>query len=208
MMFVEVFVPRGTLTHDQRRRVSERLMTGLMPEEGAPAESVEAARAFTQVVVHEPETWIVGGRSVAPTDPPRYVVRVSVPGAWRKEMSALIIPEVTRALAEIDPDPSRLYDESHAWVHVVGIAEGSCGVFGQAMGSTDIVKVITKSYREGAQGDRTEDLPPGTALDPVCGMTVPLADAAKIVKQDGTTYAFCGSACHAVFAQDQRAAVH
>lgn len=207
MIFVELFAPAGTLTPRQRRRIGEELVTAVVPEqEGAPPESVESARAFTQVVVHEPEMWIAGGNPPAPAEASRYLVRVSLPGSWRKEIAPIIIPAITDVLARAEADSARLYDEPRAWVQVVGIAEGSYGLFGRVMGSTDIVRTITESYRRGAGSGRAEDIPQGMALDPVCGMVVSLTDAAGVVQDGDVTYAFCGSACHAVYEQDRRAA--
>jgi YHS domain-containing protein len=210
MMFIELFVPKGALSTEQRRRLSERLIIEFMTEEeeaSAPAAVIEASRAIEQVVVHEPDTWIVGGRPVDPAEPPRYVVRVSVPGSWRKEMSAEVISRVTRVLAEADADPQRLYREPHAWVHVIGIPEGSCGAFGQVMGSSDIVKLITRPFRESPERDALiKAAAPGTAIDPICGMTVALHDTAITLEHEGTTYAFCSPACRAVFTEEQRAA--
>jgi len=164
MMFVELFAPKGALGPEQRRRVAERLATEVMREESAPPAVIEASLAMSHVVVHEPDTWLVGGRPVESTEAPRYLVRVSVPDAWRKEMSEHVISRVTRVLAEIDDDPHRLFREPHAWVHVVGVPEGSMGAFGHVMGSTDIVKMITKSFRASHAAPR--DPAPGTAIDP------------------------------------------
>jgi YHS domain-containing protein len=204
MMFIELFAPKGAFSEEQRRQLGARLIE-VMSEESAPAPVIEAWRAVSQVVVYEPDTWIVGGRAVGPSDPPRYVVRVSVPGAWRKDMSAEVISRFTRVLAEADTDPQRLYQEPHVWVHVVGIPEGSCGVFGQVMRSTDIVKMITRSYREAPEGSMPANEPaPGMAIDPICGMTVALTDTTITLEHGGTTYAFCSAGCRAVFAEQLR----
>lgn len=209
MMFIELFVPKGALSEEQRRNLSERLITEFMTdeeEESAPTTVVEANRAIQQVVVHEPDPWIAGGRLVDASEPPRYVVRVSVPGAWRKEMSAEVISRVTRVLAEADQDPQRLYQEPVAWVHIIGVPEGSYGTFGQVMRSPDIVRMITKSFRESPErAALMKAAPPGTAIDPVCGMTVPLTDTAITLEHDGTTYAFCSAGCRTVFVEEQRA---
>jgi YHS domain-containing protein/phenylpyruvate tautomerase PptA (4-oxalocrotonate tautomerase family) len=207
MMFVELFAPKGALSTEQRRQIAERLITEVMLEESAPAAVVEAGRAISQMVVHEPDTWIVGGRAVDPSEPPRYVVRVSVPAAWRKEMSAELIARVTRVLAEADTDPRRLYQQPHVWVHVVGVAEGSCGVFGQVMRSTDIVKMLVKPLGEAASGGIPVEQPAkGTTVDPICGMTVALTETAVTLEHDGVTYAFCCIGCRTVFAEQLRAA--
>jgi YHS domain-containing protein/phenylpyruvate tautomerase PptA (4-oxalocrotonate tautomerase family) len=206
MMFIELFVSKGALGEEQRRQLAERLVTELMYEESAPAAVLEAGRALTQVVVHEPDIWVVGGRAVDSAEPPRYVVRVSVPGSWRKEGSAMLISRVTQVLAEADADPQRLYQEPHAWVHIVGIAEGSCGAFGQVLRSNDITRLITRPYREAPEGSiPTKVLAPGMAIDPICGMTVALTDTTITLEREGTTYAFCSPACRAVFAEELRA---
>lgn len=201
MMFIELFVPRGSLSPERRRRVAERLVTEVMSEESAPPAVIEASLALSHVVVHEPDTWMVGGRSLEPTEAPRYLVRVSVPNAWRKEMSEHVISRVTRVLAEADDDPHRLYREPHAWVHVVGVPEGSMGAFGHVMGSTDIVKMVTRPFREAEVS--TADPPPGTAIDPICGMSVTLAEATITLAHDGTEYAFCSAACRRVFSEER-----
>jgi hypothetical protein len=138
MMFFEVYVPTGALSGDQRRSLAERLITEFMTEDeerGVPRALIEATRITEQVVVHEVDTWVVGGLAVGPDEPPRYVVRVSVPSSWLDEMSHEVISRVTRVLASIDADPDRLYDEPVAWVHVHGIPDGSCGVMGRVMRS-------------------------------------------------------------------------
>jgi phenylpyruvate tautomerase PptA (4-oxalocrotonate tautomerase family) len=139
MMLVELFAPRGTLTGRRRREVVERLCTELLHEEGVPPAVAEASRTATHVVVHEPATWMVGGR---PAEGPRFVVRVSVPGAWRAEISARVIARVTQVLVGA-------FDDEHAvvWVHVIGVPEGGMGAFGRVMRSTDIVKLLTASFR-------------------------------------------------------------
>ena len=102
MMFIELFARKGTFSEEQRRQIGERLIE-VMSDESAPAVVIEAWHNISQVVFHEPDTWIIGGRPVDPSEPPRYVVRVSVPGAWRKDMSVEVISRFTRVLAELEP---------------------------------------------------------------------------------------------------------
>jgi phenylpyruvate tautomerase PptA (4-oxalocrotonate tautomerase family) len=137
MMFFEVYVPSGALSGDQRRSLAERLITDFMTEDeerGVPSALIEAARMTEQVVVHQVDTWVVGGRAIG-ADERRYVVRVSVPSGWLREMRQEVISRVTRVLASFDAIPDRVYDEPVAWVYVEGIPDGSCGVFGKAMRS-------------------------------------------------------------------------
>jgi YHS domain-containing protein len=93
------------------------------------------------------------------------------------------------------------------WVHVIGVPEGSCGALGQVMRSADIIKMVTKPYREASKSHvHTAKQAPGTAIDPICGMTVMQSDKAIVLEHQGTTYAFCSVGCRTVFAEQLRAA--
>jgi phenylpyruvate tautomerase PptA (4-oxalocrotonate tautomerase family) len=123
MMLIEMFVPQGSLTEEQRLRVSERLVTAVMSAENAPADLLARGRAMTYVAIHESAA-LVSGRPPGATDPPQYVVRVSVPGAHNTDaIRAEIVARVTRVLAELDDDPQRLYREPHAWVQIIEVPE-------------------------------------------------------------------------------------
>lgn len=205
MVLIELYVPKDSLSQEQRRQLAERLVHEMTTGESAPEAVLEAARAFFQVVAHAPETWIVDGRAVDPAEPPRYIVRVTVPAAWRKEMSEHVIALITRVIAEMDANPQRLYEEPHVWVQVVGILEGSYGLFGKVMRSTDIVEEMVRPMTEAGADALLRDPPPGMAIDPVCGMTVPMGETAVTWVHEGTTYAFCSTACRTVFKERQRA---
>lgn len=198
MMFIELFAPRGALGQEARGQLGRRLIEA-MSEGGAPEGVIEAWRAISQVVVHEVDTWVVGGQPLDQSAPPRYVVRVSVPGPWRREMSGEVIARIIRALADSDSDPQRLYREPHAWVHLIGVPDGSYGTCGQALQSSDLIEMITRPFREAPAGDRPAAAP-GTAIDPVCGMTVALTETAITLEHEGATYAFCSTGCRAFFA--------
>lgn len=206
MICIELLVPKGSLSEEQRRHISQRLITELVVAHEAPPGVVEECLAISQVLVHEPDPWIVGGRSLDAAEPPRYMVRASVPAPWLNEMSAHLIAVVTRVLAEADENPQRLYQEPHAWVHVIGVPEGSCGVFGQVMKSKDIIKMITRPFREAPEGSLpVRELVPGTAIDPICGMVAPLSgDRAITLEHKGAIYAFCSNGCRAVFEEEVR----
>ncbi|MFJ9543800.1 hypothetical protein ACIRPX_42230 [Streptomyces sp. NPDC101225] len=208
MIVIEVFAPAGVLGPAQRQRLGERLIDALMGTEDAHAEAVmDSARALTQVLVHEPAAWITGDRRpVDPADPPRYLIRVGAPAAWRKEMSAHAIDRLTQALAETEAeagrDPDRLRDQPHALVQVVGIAEGSLGMCGRPMGSLDLIQHMTAPHRDAIARLSTADLPPGTVIDPVCGMTVDLGTTDLTLEVDGTLHGFCNGQCRRIFADE------
>lgn len=203
MMFTEVFVPKGVFGRDELDALAQRLTTRELhapPADGEPGEThadpgvLEFLDSITHVVVHEVDVWVAGGRRLGAGEPPRYVVRVHVPGPWRKDLSDSLVTRITRALAASDPDPDRLYREPHAEVHVLGVPDGGYGAFGRVVGATALTEMINKSVRG------TETVPPGMAVDPTCGATVPLTGPDAVTAEvDGTTHGFCCAHCRRHF---------
>jgi len=187
MMFTEVFVPKGRLTADRRRRLAQGFM-GCMTGAGEEMDERQAAvfASQFQVVVHEPETWVVGSDLAG--DPPPYLVRVHVPGPWRKDTSEHIITTYTRLIVEEDPGAA-------VQVHVLGVADGSMGVRGEAKTSTGLVEMMNDPLRQ--------DLAEGRAVvDPICDMIVML-DKAPTLEWEGTLYGFCCKDCRTEFVKRQ-----
>jgi YHS domain-containing protein len=207
MMFLELFVPRGTFSTDQLQRLAAQLtMKQLLTHVDAIRDVVDASEAATanagvmdfldsinHVVVHEVGTWIVDGRRLDPTEPPRYVARVHVPGPWRKAMSAFLIASITRALSQADTDPERLYQKPHVEVHVIGVPEGGYGVFGRVTGESALLDMISQ-----AKTDTPTPESPGVLVDPVCGMVA--TDMVDTLEHEGTIYGFCSPGCRRHFA--------
>ncbi|MFE7173270.1 hypothetical protein [Streptomyces sp. NPDC057616] len=214
MILIELFAPAGILDPARHHQLGKRLIDALMGTEVAHAPAVmDSARALTQVLIHEPTAWITGDRHPVDTaQPPRYLIRVSAPAAWRKEMSAHAIERLTQALAETEAeagrDPDRLLEQPHALVHVVGIAEGSLGMCGRPMGSLDLIQHMTAPHRDAIARIPTVDLPPGTVVDPVCGMTVDLHSTDLILEVDGIRYGFCNGQCRRIFADEHGVALN
>jgi phenylpyruvate tautomerase PptA (4-oxalocrotonate tautomerase family)/YHS domain-containing protein len=203
MLFFELFTPKGTLSAEQRRRISERLITEVVAAEGAPAAIIERGRAITQVVVHEPDVWVVGGRPLDADGAPRFVVRVSVPGGHLTDATrAELVARVTRVLTEVALAP-RLYQEPNAWVHIVEIPDGNIGLFGHVMRTDEIVQMTVTGERAARDSASGDEQAPATAVDPICGMTVALTAEAITLEHEGTTYAFCATACRDIFAAAQ-----
>lgn len=194
MMTIEVLVRKGTTTAAQRAALGRALLTGLITEDGAPDAVLDKARALTNVLVHEPDVWVTAD------DAPRYLVRMVVPGSWHsKDFGAYMIPRITEIIAATEPDPGRLYREPHCQVQIIGLKEHALGTLGRVTTATDITRLITDDYR--TSGDQREAAP-GTAIDPVCGMTVDLATATITLERDGTLYAFCAPVCKKVFSEE------
>ena len=217
MTFIELFAPAGTLDDAQRSHLGERLVTELIRADGAPPEIIERGREMTWLVVHEPEVWTVGGRPVGPADPPRYVVRVSVPGGHLNEgMRAELVSRLTGVIAEVEDDPRRVYEHPDAWVHVHEVPNGHFGAFGQIVTTEDITRMAVTGERPHAPTSepRTDGHGPEPAtggptprdpatqevIDPICGMTVVLDGESLTLDVDGTTYGFCSAICRDLFA--------
>ncbi|MBO1329988.1 hypothetical protein [Streptomyces sp. VRA16 Mangrove soil] len=207
MLLIEVHVARGTLTEQERQSLGRRLVDAMMTEEeGHAVEVIDAQRAVTQVLVHEPAAWVLGQRPAAdPADPPRYLVRITVPASWRKEVSTHAVPAVTDALAETERaagrDPERVREAPHAVILVDGVAEGSVGLFGRVMGSMDLADMVTRPYRETA-GPHPASTADGRWIDPVCGMTVERSPGAITLEHGGVLYGFCHGMCRRSFADE------
>ncbi|MFW5418076.1 YHS domain-containing protein [Nocardiopsis sp. CNT-189] len=205
MFFIEVFIPKGSLDPERRRLLMQRLgsVDELLMGEPMHPEAERTMRSCYQAVLHEQEIWTVGGALWTEGDPARYVVRLQVPGSWRKEMAEHLIPIFLRIIGEIDGDPEGVAGEPRALVHAVGVPEGSVGVFGGPMRSEDLGLKIGQSFREARRRGETEPGPrPGAVYDPMCGMTIDLATAEFTLEHGGEVYGFCCDPCRTSFRKE------
>lgn len=208
MMLIEVDVPTGVLDVEERKALGRQLMDALMPEgDSHHPDVLNAERQHVQALVRENDAWLLAQRPAAdPADPPRYFVRVTVPGSWRKDMSPTVVEVVTGVLAEVESaagrDPGHLRDAPHAMVHVVGVSEGSVGLYGKAMSHRALEDHATASFREALLDGRVEAPGPGKLLDPVCGMVVDDTPTAFTLEHDGTRHGFCSLSCRRFFADE------
>jgi phenylpyruvate tautomerase PptA (4-oxalocrotonate tautomerase family) len=142
MPFVELFAPKGALDSERGRVAARELVAEVMKAEGAP--DTPAARSISWLVVNEPDAWFVGGEPLGEGEPPRYVVRVSVPaGSLDDAKRADMVDRVTRVLAGAEEHSDRLYREPVAWVHIHEVPEGNWGAAGRPVGLRDIVGFVT-----------------------------------------------------------------
>jgi YHS domain-containing protein len=189
MLFIELFVPKGRLDTDRRRKIAKGLLAAMAGAEeegetGPDPRSVAVFNSYFHVVVHEPETWVVGEDLVSAGGPAPYMVRVHVPGPWRKDTAEHAIGRLTGAI--VDEDPGAVVQ-----VHVLGVAEGSFGVRGEPKTSAQLIEMMNEPLQQ--------DLAEGRAVvDPVCDMIVPLATAPTL-EWEGTLYGFCCPECRAEF---------
>jgi YHS domain-containing protein len=198
MMTIEVFVTGRALTAEAEHELGDRVLRALTTEDAAPDAVLDGAREFIHVLVAQPRTWATGGPP--PDAAPRYLVRLTVPGSWSNgEFADHVVPLVTGAIAATEPDPTRLHREPHCIVQVVGLREHCVGTLGRTTTSTEITRLMTRSFRDA--GD-LPDAPEGSTIDPVCGMVVEWDTAKFTLTHDGVDQAFCAPSCRKVYAED------
>jgi YHS domain-containing protein len=208
MLLIEIFVPKGALSEEERQALGHRIIDKLLPEEHSHAiEILDAQRTVTQVLVHEPATWVLGQRPTPdPADPPRYLARVTVPASWRKETCEHAVRVVTSALAETEQaagrDPERVRREPHAVILVDGVTEGGIGIHGKVMSSMDLTDFVSRPYRDAAAGSPVPQVGEGMLFDPICGMSVPHDESTLTLMYEGVLYGFCHGLCRRAFADE------
>ncbi|GII81296.1 hypothetical protein Sru01_62780 [Sphaerisporangium rufum] len=193
MLFIEVLVPKGAIGEEERRRIAAGLTaTRLLADaEGHATDPgvMEFMDSLTDVVVREADTWYSGGVPLGPGAPPRYVVNVHS-GAWGKEMSETLITRITERLAGVDGGRD---GEPDVLVNVLPVPQGSYGFGGRVRRASDLLELI-----EQATTGPAGPVPDGMVVDPVCGATVPRADAV-ILEAGGETFGFCCAHCRGHF---------
>ncbi len=141
MPFVEVFSTPGAPRPEQKAQIAERLVREVMAGEGAP--DTEYAREISWLVWHDLAAWSIGGRATRAGEPPRYVVRVTVPAAsLTDEKRSAIVSRVTRVLADADDDPDRFYTSAASFVLLTEIPEGNWGGIGRVVRFDEIANYV------------------------------------------------------------------
>lgn len=136
MPFVEVFVPRNTLTAEQRDQLHQELVATVMAVEGAP--DTAAARSISWMVLNEVDSWSVGGEVLGAGAQPLIVVRISMPaGSLDDDKRSRMMDEVIDVLVRMDGS-ERYRQHPHAWVHINDVLDGNWGALGRVVGLSDI----------------------------------------------------------------------
>ncbi|MFI5660916.1 hypothetical protein [Streptomyces sp. NPDC051684] len=201
MFLIEIASPRGALTDVDRRGLAGELCRVLVgAEEGVAEETMRRARAMTHVGFRELDGWTTGDGPWEPGCVPPLWVTLTVPEAWRAEMSRTTIGMVRRGVRRLDRSHGWQRPEGHLWINVVGIADGSIGMDGKAGTAHDVIGHMTAEFR--AQGDAANaNLPEGMSVDPMCGMHVRLGRGAVTLEHEGRTLGFCAKSCRAAYAR-------
>lgn len=196
MNLVEITAPAGALTDSQRRSIASTVVSNLLVEPDAPAEALERAGRTTHVWFHDAVAWTTGGPSPADEGVTPFVVTITVPEAWRADLTRHAMSAVRAALVR-HVGKDALSPES-TWINIVGVPDGSIGLDGRPATGTDLVRHLTQDV----QPDSATDLPSGVVVDPVCGMKVRLGPHAITLEHDGSVVGFCAVGCRNVYAED------
>lgn len=203
MFLIEVASPQGALTADDRAALARDVCDILVgADEGVAEETMRRARAMTHIGFRELTTWTTGDGPWRPGTAPPLWITLTVPEAWREEMSRNVIGLVRRGVRRLDRSRGWERDASSLWVNVVGIASGSIGLGGKARTSDDVVAYMTAEFRARHEPEESADLPDGVVIDPMCGMRVRLDAEAITLEHDGRTLGFCAAACRAAYARE------
>lgn len=201
MNLIEITHPAGALDDAARAEVADHIINGLFGTEQIPPETLRRARRMSHVHFHEATGWFTGDGPLPEHAPPPYLVTITVPEAWRDEMSRHGIGVVRAALRRQDNRRGFTRDGGDVWINVVGIADGSIGLNGKPTTAAGVVNYMTEEYRV-TQAARP-DLPDGVVIDPICGMRVHLAPDAITLDHDGETIGFCATGCRDAYAENE-----
>jgi len=202
MFLIEIACPRDALSEDDRRSLASDVCEVLVgAEKGVAPETMRRARAMTHVGFRELESWTTGDGPWSPGQVPPLWVTLTVPEAWRPEMSRTAIGVVRRGVRRLDQSHNWQRVGGDLWVNVVGIVDGSIGMDGEPCTADEVVGHMTAEFR--ANNDTLgADLAQGVVIDPMCGMHVRLGPDSLTLEHDGRTLGFCASACRAAYARE------
>jgi YHS domain-containing protein len=200
MNLVEIACPRGAMSEDERARMAASITSATVGEtEMAPEATLKRARRMTHIAFRELDGWTTGDGPVAPDAPPPFVITVTVPEAWRSEVSRQFTGVMRAAIRRYDAGRGYSRAGGDVWINTVGILDGSIGLNGTASTADDVLAYMTEEYRAGST--ESTGLPDGVVIDPICGMHVRLVPKAITLDHDGTTVGFCSLGCRAAYAR-------
>lgn len=218
MFLIEIKSPRDALTDDARGSLAgdiRRLLVGA--EKGVAEETMQRARSLTHIGFGELESWTTGDGPWIPGTVPPLWVTLTVPEAWRAEMSRTAIGIIRRSVRRLDRRQGWQRPDGALWINLVGIEDGSLGMDGHAVSGSGVVSHMTAEFRarlaaeapaasdtepDAAGATQPVGLSPGIMIDPMCGMQVRLGPGALTLEHAGRTVVFCAAACRAAYADE------
>lgn len=200
MQLIEITYPENSLDADTRAAIAHQVASGLIggADGRAPQSTMQRARAMTHVVFHPAQNWTTGDGPLRSDQPTPFLVTVTVPDAWRNELSAHAIGLIRSVLEQHSPPGDRTRHGGDIWINVIGVRDGSIGLNGNASTAEDVLMYMTEEHR---RNPTVVDLPEGVVADPICGMQVQLGPDALTLEHDGTVVGFCSKGCRATYAR-------
>lgn len=195
MMLFEVAHPAGAFTAEDRDLLVRRIFDVALDDDHAPEETMRRARAMWHIGFRELHGWRTGDGPPAPDAAPPVIVTITVPEAWRAEVSRHMIGLVRAAVKRLDTTRGWARRDGDLWVNVLGVPDGSIGVDGKASTAEDVVVAMTEDYRAARAAGTAAPVPEGTLVDPMCGMLVRPGKGAITLDHDGATVGFCALGC-------------
>lgn len=200
MFLIDITQPAGALDRAAQQRIARLIIDRLLIPDAAPPATLGRARRMTHVVFREAQSWATGDGPLADDTATPYLVTITVPEAWRPEISSHAIAAVRAALADQDDRVGASRRGGDLWVNLIGVADGSIGLDGTATDATGVVSYMTEDHH--GMPAPTTDLPEGIVLDPICGMRVRLGPDAITLEHDGQTVGFCATGCRDAYARN------
>lgn len=197
MNLIEITYPKGRLDSDDRSAIAQQVLLGILGDGGAaPEATMRRARAMTHVVFHAAESWTTGDGPIPGDRPTPFLVTMTVPDAWRREIADHAIGVIHNALTSRDPAGATTRTGGDLWVNVVGVKDASIGLDGSPATADDLLMFMTEEHRA---APAEAELPDGVVADPICGMHVELDPDAITVDHDGRHVGFCSRGCRATY---------
>lgn len=200
MILIEIAHPAGAFTEQDRDLLAGRVRDALLAVEHAPEETMRRARAMTHVAFRELHGWHTGDGPLAPGSTPPVLLTITVPEAWRAEISRHAISVLRAAVHRLDRVRGWKRRGGDLWVTVHGVPDGSIGLNGKASTADDVLAYMTEEFRAAQAAGHAQPIPAGMLLDPICGMLVRPGRGSITLDHGGNTVGFCSLGCRDAYA--------
>ncbi|GAA1719518.1 hypothetical protein [Brachybacterium phenoliresistens] len=195
MILIEISCPAGHFSEADRSRIVEHIWTIALSDDHAPAETMRRARQMAHLGFRELTDWHTGDGPVDSKVAPPVIASVSVPQAWQDETARHMIGVIKAAVRRVDNEHGWSRAPGSLWVLINGIVDGSIGMDGKSSTADEVLQAMVADYQEAVKEGRSEPVPDGMLVDPMCGMLVRPGPRAITLEHDGETIGFCAVAC-------------
>lgn len=143
MPVIEISLPEGAFSAEQKEKVIADLTAVLLKWEGATGNPRATAGALTYLYEVKAGTFAVGGKLQHSEDPIRYKIVVTVPyGTFSRERKQGLVEELARTVLEVEGLPWNDLNRFRVLCLIQEVAEGNWGSGGKIVGLLDIARFI------------------------------------------------------------------